>query len=308
MISYVIIAIFIITVAVASGSILLASHLRTTYKTNYFSTLLFYLIFYFTFGFYSIWGPIVITYYISSFVTEPLLVKISDITELLGSPFMIFQFLMLIRLSKEIAGKKVTGLFLAGYILLNFIVLVGIAMLLKGYHDLKVTVILKYYFVMLNLTFTFLVTYNFLLTKGRTKQLRYTDLVNLSLGLLFIMILQNSVLLFYEQNIYVGLLFIFVYFTSGIFLPVYLKYRADLSGILSGKEVRRSFKMFCEKFEISKRETEIIHEVCNGLSNQQIADKLFISLQTVKDHTHRIYIKTECNSRAQLIRLVNDNV
>jgi DNA-binding CsgD family transcriptional regulator len=48
-----------------------------------------------------------------------------------------------------------------------------------------------------------------------------------------------------------------------------------------------------------------MQEICAGLSNQQIADKLFISLQTVKDHTSRIYYKTNCSGRAQLIAMVN---
>jgi DNA-binding NarL/FixJ family response regulator len=47
-----------------------------------------------------------------------------------------------------------------------------------------------------------------------------------------------------------------------------------------------------------------MREICNGLSNQQIADKLFISLQTVKDHSSRIYYKTNCTGRAQLITMV----
>ena len=52
-----------------------------------------------------------------------------------------------------------------------------------------------------------------------------------------------------------------------------------------------SFEEFCKKFEVSPRETDIVREICNGLSNKEISEKLFISLQTVKDHTHRIYIK-----------------
>jgi DNA-binding NarL/FixJ family response regulator len=75
---------------------------------------------------------------------------------------------------------------------------------------------------------------------------------------------------------------------------------------LSHGESNFTLEHFCEKFDISKREKEVIHEICRGLSNQQIADKLFISLQTVKDHTHRIYGKTFCTSRAQLMRMVNE--
>jgi DNA-binding NarL/FixJ family response regulator len=67
-----------------------------------------------------------------------------------------------------------------------------------------------------------------------------------------------------------------------------------------------SFGDFCRVFDITPRESEIIREVCNGLSNKEIADKLFITLQTVKDHTHRIYIKTNVKSRVQLINLVKE--
>jgi len=67
-----------------------------------------------------------------------------------------------------------------------------------------------------------------------------------------------------------------------------------------------SFEHFCTHYAISPREKEIILEICKGFSNQEIADRLFISLQTVKDHTHRIYGKTDCSSRSQLIHRVND--
>jgi len=67
-----------------------------------------------------------------------------------------------------------------------------------------------------------------------------------------------------------------------------------------------SFEDFCKKYEVSPRESDIIREICNGLSNKEISEKLFISLQTVKDHTHRIYIKTNVKSRVQLINLVKD--
>jgi DNA-binding NarL/FixJ family response regulator len=50
----------------------------------------------------------------------------------------------------------------------------------------------------------------------------------------------------------------------------------------------------------------VIMEICNGLSNKEISDRLYISLQTVKDHTHHIYIKTNVRSRVQLINLVKD--
>ena len=45
-------------------------------------------------------------------------------------------------------------------------------------------------------------------------------------------------------------------------------------------------------------------EICSGKTNQQIADDLFISLQTVKDHIHHIYLKTGVKNRVQLTNLI----
>jgi DNA-binding NarL/FixJ family response regulator len=93
-----------------------------------------------------------------------------------------------------------------------------------------------------------------------------------------------------------------------VFLPIYLSYGTLISGLNSepGREI--SFDEFCSKFEVSPRESDIVHEICNGLSNKEISEKLFISLQTVKDHTHRIYMKTNVKSRVQLITLVKEEV
>ena len=70
----------------------------------------------------------------------------------------------------------------------------------------------------------------------------------------------------------------------------------------------RNFDAFCDLYEISKREAEIVTEICNGLTNKAIADKLFITLQTVKDHNHRIFTKTGVKSRVQLTRITSYNV
>ena len=57
------------------------------------------------------------------------------------------------------------------------------------------------------------------------------------------------------------------------------------------------------KFQISKREQEIIQLVCSGKSNQEIADILFISLGTVKNHLYNIYTKLGIKNRTQLVKI-----
>lgn len=56
-----------------------------------------------------------------------------------------------------------------------------------------------------------------------------------------------------------------------------------------------------ESETLSTRETEILIEVCRGLSNQEIADKLFISKRTVDKHRANILEKTGCRNSANLV-------
>jgi LuxR family maltose regulon positive regulatory protein len=52
---------------------------------------------------------------------------------------------------------------------------------------------------------------------------------------------------------------------------------------------------------LSERETEVLQLITAGFSNQEIADKLFISLNTVRTHTKNINAKLGVHSRTQAI-------
>jgi LuxR family maltose regulon positive regulatory protein len=57
---------------------------------------------------------------------------------------------------------------------------------------------------------------------------------------------------------------------------------------------------------LSIREIEIIKYIAIHLSNQEIADKLFISLNTVKTHLKNIFLKLEVDSRSKAVSKVKD--
>lgn len=63
-----------------------------------------------------------------------------------------------------------------------------------------------------------------------------------------------------------------------------------------------------KKYQISKRESEVIELLIQGKSNTEIERSLFISYNTVKNHIYNIYRKLGVKSRGQLIRFVLDRL
>lgn len=58
---------------------------------------------------------------------------------------------------------------------------------------------------------------------------------------------------------------------------------------------------------LSQREVEVLRLVAEGRTNQEIADHLFISLNTVKTHVRHIFQCLDARNRAEAISLARDN-
>lgn len=58
---------------------------------------------------------------------------------------------------------------------------------------------------------------------------------------------------------------------------------------------------------LTKRETEILKQISEGKTRIQIAQELFIDLETVKSHLKNIYAKLAVHSRADAIRQAKSN-
>jgi DNA-binding CsgD family transcriptional regulator len=298
--------IFIFSVAFTASGVVLSTRLRNKYGSDIFSTLLYYQVFIFAFGFYGIWGQIVIKSFLSGIVSADLLNRFTNISILLGIPFLLFAWLMLIRFSREISGRKRSNWFVLWFLVFNFLILFGLGLLIRADTSIRPEKIIQYYFISLSFIYTMVSSVLVIIPgKGRTV-IRRSERRIISMALLLITTLQCLSLFFYDDHRVAGLAFIFLFFAGNSFLPLYLSYSIVLSVFTETPGKDLSFEDFCKKFEISPRESDIIREICNGLTNQEISDKLFISLQTVKDHSHRIYIKTNAKNRVQLINLVKD--
>lgn len=100
-----------------------------------------------------------------------------------------------------------------------------------------------------------------------------------------------------STEIYVGI--IAITFTAlGIWAGIRLTRKkvmvTDGNFIFNEKELQR--------LGISKREHEVLELVASGLSNKEIADKLFVSLNTIKTHTSNLFLKLDVSRRTQAIQ------
>jgi DNA-binding CsgD family transcriptional regulator len=55
------------------------------------------------------------------------------------------------------------------------------------------------------------------------------------------------------------------------------------------------------RLRLSTRELEVLQLIADGLSNRQIAERLFVSLNTIKTHTSNLFLKMEVERRTQAI-------
>lgn len=64
------------------------------------------------------------------------------------------------------------------------------------------------------------------------------------------------------------------------------------------------FEKANKNYHLSKREAEVLRMLCKGYANKGIAEKLFISEYTVKDHIKQIMEKMGVKSRSEIIALM----
>ena len=57
---------------------------------------------------------------------------------------------------------------------------------------------------------------------------------------------------------------------------------------------------------ITRREREILELIATGLSNREIAEKLFVSENTVKTHSSRLFDKLSAKRRTQAVQIGKD--
>ena len=89
-------------------------------------------------------------------------------------------------------------------------------------------------------------------------------------------------------------------FTSEI-LPPYLRRTKSVEELIPWLYLKGiSTGDFSDKPRLSNREREIVALVAQGFKNKEIAERMFISEQTVKNHLHNVFDKLGVSDRLEL--------
>ena len=121
--------------------------------------------------------------------------------------------------------------------------------------------------------------------------------------LLLLKVLETHLLvLSYRLELFIGAIAV-VFTVLGIWLSLHL---VKPKTVLVEKEVIREpanpqevNQNLIDQLGISKRELEVLQLMAAGLSNEEIANTLFVSLNTIKTHSSNLFVKLEVKRRTQ---------
>lgn len=295
---------FIVCAAAALAGLLLSNDLRKKNPGhNHVQLLLYQQIFVYLFAFYAIWGSIMAPVILSTeWLSGNMRERLTAIVVVLAIPFQLFSWWFLLRLFIDPLKLKnqiivSTGMFAGTFTaaLLITVYLFRQNILLNATIGLFCTAHLMIAVIVASLFFF----------KPGAQFPRKTNRLLAPL-IIVVALLQALGTNIYKINVLTTLLFIATFFILNLW-PVLLFWFFAEKTISAETSTTINDDTLLEKYQITKREAEIIRGICQGKTNQEIADELFISLQTVKDHTSRIYLKTALKNRTQLSNLFGNN-
>jgi DNA-binding CsgD family transcriptional regulator len=314
MTSLVFIVIFIFCLAIAGACILISHQFIKTYNADFHKNYFYFLVSFYAFALYAIWGHLLLRNLLTGLNTRPEVMEaISNFSSILGLPFLFISWIMLINMAYSLFGKNAGKVWIPYHIALFVILTLGIWL---GYDMMTInnihTASTVRYIQMAYLSIFGLINYIVFITLVKrlaklNKALGRDKIMMFSIMLVLAFFIQVFSSVFAFQGKWQLAVVILLFFSSNLFPLLYLRTRSDdiFLPVKAENSNEETLEQIVKRYHITKRERQIVAKICLGKTNQQIADELFISLQTVKDHTHRIYSKIGINSRMQLVQLVN---
>ncbi len=132
--------------------------------------------------------------------------------------------------------------------------------------------------------------------------MRKTVILFGTLALALVLFFKISTYILIQGNTNIELILVLValiFFFTGIYLnKKSLQKKDDATSNMDLNKV--------QKLEISEREYQVLKEVALGLSNKEIADKLYLTESTIKTHVSNLLLKLNAKRRTQAVQIAKE--
>lgn len=305
----------LITVIAGAIAVFFSFQLMKRYPDPFVNSYFYYLVFLYIFGVYSLIGSGILENLFARMDIEAKTSRSAMLVMIfLGIPFLAMSKYMLLKTVLEYFRKEPAPAFTILYFLtgVSVLVLYGIFIVRFTRFDqgdyTRLISVQRWGFTGFLIMMYILVYLAAVIHSGKPTGLYNKRFIRM-FGARYLLYMVLCCITFLCRSLHPVLPFLFIFlFLSWhlipiLFLSLYLeKHHAPASSLQNDFEEK--LEAFCGKYEISNREREVIRLICKGLSNQEISENLFISLQTVKDHVHHIFVKTGIRNRVQLTNLI----
>jgi DNA-binding CsgD family transcriptional regulator len=312
MLSLILLVTFVFCLGVAVAAVLVSRQLVTTYNTELHKQLFYYLVGFYAFAFYGIWGQILTRALLAWLDTDAAAVEaVAAFVPLLGVPFLVMSWVMLINMGHTIVGRAPGRgwLFFHAGVFLLLVLGSWLAVRFLGtpgrYLDANLGIVEAAGMTGAELVYFAALLAIVLGAPAGDERRKVLNRFALLLGGAFLArsALSTAVLL----DVQLAGFALLAYFGSNLGPLFYLRAVSDsvFKPVKAEVATPKGIEQVLAHHGITRRERQVVEKICLGKTNKQIADELFISLQTVKDHTHRIYSKLGVKSRMQLVQTMD---
>jgi DNA-binding CsgD family transcriptional regulator len=314
MFAQVLIVTFVLCLGLTVASVLVSRQLVSTYASEFLRQHFYYLAAFHAFAFYGLWGQILTRGLLAAIDTDAAAVEaVIGFVPVLGVPFLFVSWGMLVSMACSMFGKTFRPAWHSLHVVVLVLLLLGSWLAVSALQTEPASRFASLGFIealtMIGLELIYYTAFLGLVWRqganaAGDKRRALLNFAGLLAGGFAARSLLAAVLLVDVRLAPVALLAV-----HASNLPALLYLRANGDRIFPPVRAETATKLGMEhvfdQYGVTKREQQVVQKICHGKTNKQIADELFISLQTVKDHTHRIYSKVGVNSRMQLVQLMN---
>jgi len=296
-------------------SIFFSFRLMKRYRSPFLGSYFYFIVFLYIFGTYSLAGAGILQHLLARMEIDQKVIQSASLYAIfLGIPFLALAKFMFIRSILDFLNKKPGTFFLIIYffILTSAFVLYGFYMIrLTRFElgDYQILILIQRWAFAAFMITIYLAAYLYIIIstmklsdQPAKKYLRVFGSWYMAYMVLCIISLTFTSYRLISHQVFF-LIFLSWHLIPILFMNIYLnKYQKQEHTLPDDFEAR--LQAFAAENDISRRECDVVRLICQGLANQEISDSLFISLQTVKDHIHRIFVKTGVKNRVQLTNML----